>query len=302
MTQRESARTPGKTPPWDDGAGDDGPTFGQWLRRQREVREITLREIADATKISLRYLQAFESDDFDALPASVFARGFLRQFAAYVGLDPDEAVNSFLQAMPDEDGLREGAQDELQTVGGSDTQRLWLVGTIVVLLVLVVVLATLWFRSRGAAGGGNPAADAVTEAPSTPVPIGSPAAAVVTPDRPPTTLVTASENSGDDDSGEGAPLVVTLEFSEECWVELEVDGGTSYVSELHVQGESLRVEARQRVRILTLGNPGGVRVEVNGRPWELPETPAGSVLHEVDIERPVQTEDEGAPSASPAAE
>ena len=77
----------------EDEHADDAPvaepeSFGTWLRRQREVREIDLREIADSSKVSMSYLRAFEEDRFDVLPAPLFAKGFLRQYARYVGLDP----------------------------------------------------------------------------------------------------------------------------------------------------------------------------------------------------------------------
>ena len=71
-------------------------SLGDWLRRQREVREIGIRDIADRTKISLRYLEAMEADRFDLLPAPVFAKGFLREYARYVGLSPDDVVNHYL--------------------------------------------------------------------------------------------------------------------------------------------------------------------------------------------------------------
>ncbi len=74
-------------------------SFGDWLRRQREMREISLRDIADRTKISLRYLEAMEENRFDLLPAPLFAKGFLREYARYVGLSPDEVVNHYLAAV-----------------------------------------------------------------------------------------------------------------------------------------------------------------------------------------------------------
>ena len=81
---------------------DPGPaalpqgSLGAWLRAQREARGVGLREIADASKISLRYLEALETDRFEVLPAPVFTRGFLREYARVVGLDPDEVVNLYL--------------------------------------------------------------------------------------------------------------------------------------------------------------------------------------------------------------
>ena len=93
-----------RQPPWGLGAQGEEISFGTWLRRQREIREIPMREIADVTKISIRYLEALEADRFDVLPAPVFAKGFLREYSRYVGLDPDEVVNSYLiaQQSPEE--------------------------------------------------------------------------------------------------------------------------------------------------------------------------------------------------------
>src|SRR5215212_5908040 len=89
--------TPKRQPPWDKPPeAETTAAFGDWLRRQREMREISLRDIADRTKISLRYLEAMEADRFDLLPAPIFAKGFLREYARYVGLSPDEVVNHYL--------------------------------------------------------------------------------------------------------------------------------------------------------------------------------------------------------------
>jgi transcriptional regulator with XRE-family HTH domain len=89
------AKRPSRPFPWEGGSAEVG-SFGDWLRRQREMREINLRDIADRTKISLRYLEAMEADRFDLLPAPIFAKGFLREYARYVGLSPDDVVNHYL--------------------------------------------------------------------------------------------------------------------------------------------------------------------------------------------------------------
>ncbi len=71
-------------------------SFGEELRKQRKVRQITLQEIAAATKVNLRFLQALERDDFDVLPGGLFTRGFIRAYATHVGLDPEATVNAYL--------------------------------------------------------------------------------------------------------------------------------------------------------------------------------------------------------------
>lgn len=71
-------------------------TFGDELRREREIRGISLKEIAEATKVSQRLLEAIENDDYRYLPAPVFTRGFVREYARYLGLDCDEMVNRYI--------------------------------------------------------------------------------------------------------------------------------------------------------------------------------------------------------------
>jgi cytoskeletal protein RodZ len=232
-----------KPRPWEQGLEEDGDSFGGWLRQQREIREMTLREISDVTKISLRYLEALEQNRFEALPAQVFAKGFLREYARYVGLDPDEVVNYFMVA-----------RQELEPEGAS-TRRLpsrlhssthWAYGLVltgvVVALFGVVALVSFWAERRGADEAEPPPIAAPVFAP----PAASPVAA---------------------GSGNQAPLQVTLDFTQTCWVEALIDE-RERISELRVQGESLRLKASESVS-LTLGNAAGVRIEVNGQPLEI---------------------------------
>lgn len=71
-------------------------SFGEELRQQRELREITLEEIAESTKVNRRFLEALERDDFDALPGGLFTRGFIRAYSTHVGLDADAMVTAYL--------------------------------------------------------------------------------------------------------------------------------------------------------------------------------------------------------------
>ena len=248
-----------RQPPWDAGADAEPVSFGSWLRRQRELRQVTLREIADTTKISIRYLEALEEERFDVLPAQVFAKGFLREYARYVGLDPDEVVNTYLTAQslaqPQEETATWPVQEKRPTLEW--TSGLLLALAAVVVLALVALLAFYAERSG--------------EAPP-PVP---PAVAVPLPEPPPPEPAVAPSAPA------AAPLVVTMDFAEDCWVEARVDGQRR-LSELHVQGESLTLEADEMV-VLTLGNARAVRIEVNGREYEL-EVKGGRIARDVRID------------------
>jgi cytoskeletal protein RodZ len=70
-------------------------SFGEELKRERELRGISLREVAENTKVNLRYLSALESNEFEHLPGGVFNRGFVRAYAQYIGVDPDAMVDAY---------------------------------------------------------------------------------------------------------------------------------------------------------------------------------------------------------------
>lgn len=72
--------------------------LGEWLTRAREARGLTLHDAERDTRISRRYLQALESGELDVIPAPVYARGFLRSYAQYLGLDPQEAMARYPRA------------------------------------------------------------------------------------------------------------------------------------------------------------------------------------------------------------
>lgn len=67
-------------------------SIGRYLHREREVRQVSLEELAQTTRIPLKMLHAIESDRFDKLPGEVFARGFLRSYAQALGLQSDDVL------------------------------------------------------------------------------------------------------------------------------------------------------------------------------------------------------------------
>src|SRR5436309_463053 len=169
-------KRPNRQPPWEkEAVSTESGSFGDWLRRQRELREISLRDIADRTKISLRYLEAMEADRFDLLPAPIFAKGFLREYARYVGLSPDDVVNHYLSvhhpeelADPKED-TKVRSRPKVVEPGPTPMRRTWSWGLLLALagLILLVLVALLaWFVDHRHKDAGN-----VSQAP----PIAAPA-------------------------------------------------------------------------------------------------------------------------------
>ncbi|MYB18949.1 MAG: helix-turn-helix domain-containing protein [Holophagales bacterium] len=218
------------------GAGYERESFGSWLRSQREVRRVDLETIAQSSKINIRYLELLEEDRFDLLPASIFVRGFLREYARIVGLDPDEVLNFYLVASA-------GGEYDRSTEAAGSSASTWQVGRTVAVLVglAVVAAAIVWF----AAMDRDPGEDVETMAPPVTEPV---------PELPPAEPLPARA------------LRVTMEFQGTSWVDVYADGDRT-VSELRVQGESLTVAADEEVR-LTLSSVAVTTIEVNGEPFE----------------------------------
>jgi cytoskeleton protein RodZ len=69
--------------------------FGERLKRERELREVTLEEITSATRIGPRFLEALENEEWEKLPGGVFNRGFVRSVARYLGLDEESFLAEY---------------------------------------------------------------------------------------------------------------------------------------------------------------------------------------------------------------
>jgi cytoskeletal protein RodZ len=69
--------------------------FGEHLKREREMRGVSLQEVSAATRISTRFLEAIENEEWDELPGGVFNRGFIRSIARFLGLDEDGLVAEY---------------------------------------------------------------------------------------------------------------------------------------------------------------------------------------------------------------
>jgi cytoskeleton protein RodZ len=76
--------------------------FGEQLRREREMRGISLDEITTATRIGLRFLEALENERWDQLPGGVFNRGFVRAVAHHLGLNDENLLAEYTLATGDQ--------------------------------------------------------------------------------------------------------------------------------------------------------------------------------------------------------
>jgi len=121
-------------------------SFGANLRRERELRGISLEEISRETKISVRFLEALESDQLDQLPGGVFRRGFVKTYARYIGLKEDKVLQDYtLMVTGSEDEATGSEEVPLRKPAAKTVPSLSLKVALGLLLVIVLVSFSLWY-------------------------------------------------------------------------------------------------------------------------------------------------------------
>jgi cytoskeletal protein RodZ len=231
-------------------------SFGEKLKRERELRGISLREIADGTKISVRFLQALEEDRVEALPGGLFPRAFARQYALFLGLDAERIAADFVAAHGEATPERKPVAPPLERRSSLPLGHIFLA-----VIAVVAVALTLGRRAP--------------EARPSPSPTPQAAPVVLATDRVYPSPTRVSEGSSDS-------LVLTVTAQADCWVEVRADGAT-VVNRVLAQGESQTFEANGEI-VLSVGNAGGLSIRVNDRP-ALPLGRSGEVRKNIVITR-----------------
>jgi cytoskeletal protein RodZ len=241
-------------------------SFGDRMRREREMRGIKLEEITESTKISRRHLLAIEEEHFDRLPGGIFNKGFVRAYARFLGLDEEQAVQDFMTASADYDqplalqppGFESSIKPPIMPSEASE-RRKDLGWALVALLVLAVGLFG-WYKINHS--GKNDAVSAQSSnAPATLPQIPLPNS-VTEPVSPSGTSPELKRQS--DIQAAGQAVVLAIRANRETWVSMVVDG-KPYMDQVLIAGNERTVRARESI-VLKTGNAGGLEVSYNGKP------------------------------------
>jgi transcriptional regulator with XRE-family HTH domain len=236
-------------------------SFGEELRREREIRGISLKEIADATKISKRFLEAIERNDHRTLPAPVFTRGFVREYARYLGLNSEEMVNRYNFAAAGDDRIEKSAhlerlvqppviQREPPKKKGIPPAYARIDRNVYLLVIIVAALVSVaWWAVQ------HKRAESEIRAESAPPTIIAPRRRMVT--QP--TAVTPPVTSRSDDM-----LHLTLELTDDSYIDLEADGKT-IMKDTYRRGMRDTFEAKDNFRFRRIGNAAGVILMLNDK-------------------------------------
>jgi cytoskeleton protein RodZ len=282
--------------------------FGDKLRREREMRGVSLEEIAESTKIGTRSLRALEEDDFEKLPGGIFNKGFVRAYSRFLGLDEEETITDFEAAFK-EYKLANGYPDDRQIEQEPEpepSKTPWLIIAALFLIVTVAVagyffkgkiLEVLGLQSKSAPV--SQAAPSVSLPSTSTTPISSaaespavPARSAIEPKTGQSTQVSkpASASSSEPDStptsgsGKGeansngalasnlsSPIRLEVFAREDSWLSVSADGKNLGQQVLAAQ-KSRTIRAQKEVR-LKLGNAGGVEISFNGKPVSIDGEP-----------------------------
>jgi cytoskeleton protein RodZ len=243
-------------------------SFGEQLRLAREARGVSLREISEQTRISMRYLEAIETDEYKRLPGGIFNRSFIKAYAKYIGYDEKAALEGYARTArehgdaPDDAPLT--SNRPLVYTDGTSTRS-----PIITLLLTVLILAVLslvvyagmhWYQRRELNRSSNPSA--TTSAPKTqPVtPNAAPAVAPTTPSAP-----------------VAAGLTVQIKAKgDKVWIRTRTDDGDSAQKTLEPD-ETKEFKPAQSLSIQYAPvKAAALEVTINGRVARLPADTKGN--------------------------
>lgn len=263
-------------------------SFGERLQREREMRGVSIEEIAASTKIGSRLLRAIEQEDFDKLPGGIFNKGFIRAYAKYLGLNEDQTVADYLAAL--EQAQRPLGQPEPAT--GDGVRVIPLAATAVteatseptaselranlplVLMVAFTLVATVAFFTWQWKYGNAAAAEPPVVSPAAPrqsapaqQPVVLPAAVAAETSAPTTTSGSPTAQTGQAASAPADEFTVTVRAKEEAWIEIVTDERGVFSGVLRADEE--RAFSGKQTVVVRLGNAPAVLVRHNGKPLTL---------------------------------
>src|SRR5216683_2160125 len=258
-------------------------SIGETLRRQRLQNKLSLDQISLETKISVRLLEAIESEQFEKLPGGVFRRSFVLQYARALGLDSEEIAGELKQLSQFDDdpailvvpepsvreeigGLPFSLRPDLSGVGGSTLGSL--IAAVGVMLACALIYSWWQTPSRTASpskvdvSATQPAKQTLSApvAVQTPLVAAPPAAFPVA--APPAAVPVATPPAPV--QADGSPVRVGLSAGEKTWISISSDGKNIFSSLLEPHQTKL-VVASEKVRLL-IGNAGGLEISLNGKP------------------------------------
>ena len=246
--------------------------FGERLKRERELREVSQKELTTATRIGPRFLDALENEEWEKLPGGVFNRGFVRAIARYLGLDEENLLAEY-------DLARGDANLPVPQPYENKIPRppIW----IPIALLFAALAILVGIIAGGIYGWRHFAAWRASRKPSASTALSTPVSAVTTATSPDSSSNRQAVSAGSPDA---VPLDLSVATSAATHVRILGDGALLLDEEL-AAGETRHFPAKQQFEV-TVGDSSAVLLELNGKAMPPISTPGASgtiVLSQKDL-------------------
>lgn len=238
-------------------------SLGQELKRERELRGISLQEISNSTKISMRFLQALEEDRLDVLPGKFFIKSIISAYAKVIGLEEDSVLNKYYETLLDQGQIEETESEERKTYPGISLNIKKFLDSSVLIVLLIVFLCFIFFffsKKRTYPPPEEPKASTLFQE--------------VKP-APPLKSIPQVEAVSEEKE-----LNLEISFAEETWIQVYADGELR-LEETKQPGEKITIVAQKEL-LLHLGNAGGVLYSINNKEGK-PLGISGQVIRNIII-------------------
>ncbi len=252
-------------------------SFGELLKRERELREVTLNEVTVATRIPPRFLEAFEREDWEKLPGGVFNRGFVRAIARYLGLDEENLLSEYDLAYGEKLAMMPAVAEN-----PIPTPPKWMIaaaGIAILILVAGLIWGSIhgwrWYAAHRAAKRAALTAAAITPAQSQPQTLPTTATPAAPPSASgPAANSPASTAAGAANSNSSVPqrLDLAISTSAPTRVRVVADGRVILDTRLP-SGANRHLSAKNQFNV-SATRPAAVLLEMNGQAMP-PLTSAG---------------------------
>jgi len=264
------------------------PSVGAYLQQERIRKNISLLDVSKVTRISLQYLEALETDQFQILPGPVFARGFLRTYATNIGLDPKEVMEMYEAQMTSL--VAEKKMESVPSPKGAKPLTKYIL--FLCIIGVGVAIAFTFFFKKTPAPPSPPSSPEISlrETPLAKVPQPealprqeSESAKALkarklekSPERLPGAGPVVSAGTTEEEKRKEKRHALKFEASETTWLRIQADDQPA-VEALLQPKETATWTARRQFKI-TIGNAGGVELFLDGIS-QGPLGQSGQVIH-----------------------
>lgn len=278
-------------------AAEPAPSAGRLLAAEREAQGLSLEDVARSLKLAVRQVEAMERDEYGKLPGITFVRGFVRNYARLLQMDPEPLLDSLQGGGGESTQLITTPSEQIELAEGRRRPWLWVGLLVLAALIAAPLLVYEALRGQEAPGEGSngtgqaahhalpappkpqlmPAVPATVAAPSAPASAAAPAAGTRSPEgaaAPATDAAPSAASPAPQAAQKGVP--VEFSFAQDAWVEVWDKDGKRLLAQLNPAGSKQTVMGEPPYTVV-IGNAPNVSVTFRGKPVDLSSHLKGDV-------------------------